>query len=867
MLSVTAALYHLEPTNTTIWWCSMTALDRAKAQADLPAVVMHYYPAASVRGDRCKAPWRGGDDYTVSFHKVNGVWLWHDHKTNEGGTIVDWLMVALGYTLEQAIQEVLELGGESTTSAHQPTRAAFATRATPTPQPKPVPTYTAIPAADLARLEAAQKYLLALAEIPDQLGNRGFDFAMCKQYSLGATPSGDVLISVFRDGVVMQIKTRHHANENRYSNVKGHGTPAWLCPDYHQRNAVLIVEGELNAMAAHHALLESGLGFAVQGVSGANGSPHLEQLHSKDVFVYADGDQAGLKAVQEWAALILEHGAAAVKLLEPLPDHDGKKQDFCNVLGSSGAEQLGAWLQNAIRQAQEYSAEIWDDPEPLDETLPKVKPIDPQLIPAPIRDFCLGNAHMLQMPLEYTAAPIFAVIGSLIGRACRVQPFQNHDWRLVANLWVLLIAPSGMAKTPTMQTALEPLHSFESMSRKEAAAQQTEANLERELLEVELSTVKTQAKKEKNGVSEATRAKFRDLSAQITEQEKIQPKRYIVTDATDPSLCGLLQHNPRGLLIFRDEAAGWLNKLEAEHYSPQLYLELWNGNARLAVDRKSAESAYVSGGCISVLGGIQPAKLREYVADAFKGGASDGFLPRFQIPFWADSFDPWQWRDTAPNHAAKRGYTALLDKIDNVTPDDWQRWGAKIDSHYSSDEIDPYSPEAAPYFVLSPEAYRVFEEYITSVMQRVTRDDIGNPLDEYRAKMQKLFASLCLIFHVIEVASDESKAGDITESSAARAAAWCENLEQHHAKVIGLARQTAPHAMLATKIKKGEVTDGMPVRELERKQWSGLRTSAQVQTALAELEAMQWVKILNVATGGRPKQIIVLNPKLEAQNE
>jgi putative DNA primase/helicase len=57
---------------------------------------------------------------------------------------------------------------------------------------------------------------------------------------------------------------------------------------------------------------------------------------------------------------------------------------------------------------------------------------------------------------------------------------------------------------------------------------------------------------------------------------------------------------------------------------------------------------------MSMLGGIQPGRLRSYLVDAIKDGpGNDGLIQRFQLLVWPDTSTDWTYVDRAPNAAAE----------------------------------------------------------------------------------------------------------------------------------------------------------------------------------------------------------------------
>ena len=164
------------------------------------------------------------------------------------------------------------------------------------------------------------------------------------------------------DGTAWAVKVRNLGNEeelkaaglNRYHYLTaGHGAPAWCSPGYGQGAALLLMEGELNAAAAHVGFEASGHGaFDVQGTGGGSGWPHAEGLGRYEaVYVYGDGDTAGQKGRDRLAAFAFESQAPRVYLLAALPG----RRDFCDVLGESGPEALGELLAGMLKTAEPYS--------------------------------------------------------------------------------------------------------------------------------------------------------------------------------------------------------------------------------------------------------------------------------------------------------------------------------------------------------------------------------------------------------------------------------------------------------------------------------------------------------------------------------
>ncbi|PYE55484.1 hypothetical protein [Deinococcus yavapaiensis] len=148
-------------------------------------------------------------------------------------------------------------------------------------------------------------------------------------------------LKVRNAGTAEELRTR--SLERYVYRLKGHGSPAWCSPRYGQGSALLLVEGELNAVAAHRAL-RAAAQFDVQGLAGASAWPHVSGLASRVVYLYTDDDRAGRDAQERLARLAYQEGASDVRSLPFLP----VGRDFCDLLGKDGVSVLRAWLLEAI---------------------------------------------------------------------------------------------------------------------------------------------------------------------------------------------------------------------------------------------------------------------------------------------------------------------------------------------------------------------------------------------------------------------------------------------------------------------------------------------------------------------------------------
>jgi hypothetical protein len=130
-------------------------------------------------------------------------------------------------------------------------------------------------------------------------------------------------------------------------------------------------------------------------------------------------------------------------------------------------------------------------------------------------------------------------------------------------------------------------------------------------------------------------------------------------------------------------------------------------------------------------------------------------------------------------------------------------------------------------------------------------------MESHLIKYRKLIPALSLIIHL-----SEAREGPVGDDAVARAVAWGDLLETHARRIyaVGIEPGVVHARALAKKIVTGEVADGFTDRDVYRNHWSLLSDKRQVHLAVAELVELDWLRVENQATQGRPKVVHRINP-------
>jgi putative DNA primase/helicase len=159
------------------------------------------------------------------------------------------------------------------------------------------------------------------------------------------------------------------------------------------------------------------------------------------------------------------------------------------------------------------------------------------------------------------------VAAALLGRKVGLRPKRHDDWTVIPNLWGGLVGPPASMKTPALEQVIKPVKRLAAEAQ-EAHQEAVKAHeLDMMVAEAEKAALKkkleTTAKKVASG--EASRGNLEDIRQELEELEEPEPpreKRYMTNDATIEKIAEILEHNPDGILYYRDELMGWLRSLD-----------------------------------------------------------------------------------------------------------------------------------------------------------------------------------------------------------------------------------------------------------------------------------------------------------------
>lgn len=491
----------------------------------------------------------------------------------------------------------------------------------------------------------------------------------------------------------------------------------------------------------------------------------------------------------------------------------------------------------------------WPDPTLLPDALPAVQAFDTELLPKALRGWVADIADRMQCPPDFTAVGAVVALSSLIGARAVVSPKARDDWRVVPNLWGLIVGRPGVMKSPALSEVLKPLHRLESSEREQWKAAHEAWQLDCKVAEMAAEANAKQAR----SMAAKDPSKARALLAPVDSPAEPLARRYVVNDATVEKLGELLTVNQWGLLVYRDELHGLLCSMDrqGQEGARGFYLTGYDGNQGHAVDRIGRGESYIPRVCLAMLGGIQPGKVQSYVREAVAGGTGDdGLLQRFGLAVWPDVNREFVYVDRWPDTPAKQAAWAVFERLDKLQ---------------TASDTDPQE------WRFNPEAQALFEEWLIPFETEIRGEELHPALVSHLSKYRKLIPALALIFAQVDT---PDSGGVIHESELIRALAWGEYLRSHAERIYAAAAipETAGAKQLLDKIKAGKLCDGDGVilaaftpRLVAVKHWAGLGTTDAVRKAADLLADYGWLARELIPTGpsgGRPTERYRIHPVL-----
>jgi hypothetical protein len=432
----------------------------------------------------------------------------------------------------------------------------------------------------------------------------------------------------------------------------------------------------------------------------------------------------------------------------------------------------------------------------------------------PLAEWIGTAAEAAACPPDYVAAPLLASASALIGHARWAQA--TPGWAEPPHLWVGVVGDSGAGKSPGADCLMrDVLPEIEWRMLADYPDRLREWRAAAELAEAA-------DKAWRDDVRTAQRTgKPPPLPPAGAAGPEPQAPRLRQHDVTIERVATLLANAaPKGLLIVRDELAGWIDGMDAYHPAARgFWVEAYGGRPYRVERQKHPEPIVIPRLAVAVYGTTQPERLA-----LLMGGADDGLMARIL----------WTWPESIPFRLGRAApgaewAVAALDRLREL----------------DLTSGDPPAPMMVP---LSDEARDMIEDYGREMQQRQTH--AGGLLRSAIGKARGQALRLALIFEYLWWCAEDGMApppAEITDRAFAAAATLVSDyLLPMAERVYGDAAATERERNAATLARWIYATRPaeLHVRHLQREvRLPGLRTAEQIHAAANALVEADWLRL------------------------
>ena len=256
----------------------------------------------------------------------------------------------------------------------------------------------------------------------------------------------------------------------------------------------------------------------------------------------------------------------------------------------------------------------------------------------------------------------------------------------------------------------------------------------------------------------------------------------LVDDTTTEAMPGILNENPYGVLVAKDELSGFFASLDAYNNTKgkdgPFWLSSYNASSS-RVDRKHGGRIYVERPLVSITGTIQPAIFKSTLIGNKSGDGEyieNGMAARFVLASppvvpktWATSDVPKNIRDAMETLACKLVWLRYergignSGVIENEFDDFGEHAGDPFDDQseviHSERSLDENGRPDRITLILTPDAIEVAEEFVTTHGKEAY--SAKGPLSTVWPKLEEIAFRVALVLHIIDEIEADKKRDDV----------------------------------------------------------------------------------------------------------
>jgi hypothetical protein len=459
-------------------------------------------------------------------------------------------------------------------------------------------------------------------------------------------------------------------------------------------------------------------------------------------------------------------------------------------------------LLEGLMQAERQQAEAEDHQHRLRPPEAAAEPFPVEVFPSPLAQLILEGAEALPCPPDFIGVPMLSVLGVAIGttRLLEIKP----NWREGPRIYTAVVADPGSKKSPALDLAVRPLYAQQDHDYRAYQAQRQIYDEQVAQYEIDLAAWKKAVHEGKASLEQRP----------LAPDEPVMPQIW-TSDRTLEALAELLERNPRGVLMVRDELTGWalnMNQYKGGHGADrQAWLSFWSG-APVTINRKSRKQPMILPNPLVCVAGCLPPDVLGDLGD--ERGREDGFMHRILPSYPAPM--AIQWSEATVTDEATKGYTEVVQRL------------------LALNGLDPVTSRVVTF---TPRGRAGYVELVSELYARLADPECPPHLRGPWTKLEGYAARLALILQCARLASGETEKEAVEEASVVGAGALVHYFRSHAEKVYARLRCTPEDKQVELALAWIRARGGTATaREILSYKVAGVKTAAGAKELLRRLD-------------------------------
>lgn len=522
--------------------------------------------------------------------------------------------------------------------------------------------------------------------------------------------------------------------------------------------------------------------------------------------------------------LIRSQGVIESTLL--ISDMHERGEIFTGLMNN--ARELGIEQQIydiAQRTATKFGEpELWELPQSFEKET-DLQPFPITSLPKTLSDYLNAICDYVQVDSAMAALPMLSVLSMCLqGKAIVAYPANAHTESI--NLYTLTIAPPGERKSGVFKALMRPVEEYQRRYNEIHRSAVEEYKSKRQFLERQ----KQAAMSGKN----ASLKRVQELTRELCELEQVHKMRLTCSDTTPEALSAEMLKQG-GCMAIMDDEGSVFDVISGMYSGGQgnisLFLKAYDGSPH-TIFRRTSDNITLNAPFLTIGIMTQPQQFMQTMRNTQFSGR--GLMHRFLFSFPKGRAGSQNYTSVDIPQKVQRSYDELITRLLSMPKND------------------------TPVKLLhNKESYNILHDYHDLLQSKMLSGGIFENMKEYASKQFGKVLKIAGLLHLCEHTADEHINGQ-TAMNAVSIGLWTENQAYRAFGGTAAPDDTTKNAKrILQKLKKKE--QEIYVRSDITRAFQDM-TKSRTDDALELLEDMNYIRITETKTTGRPKVTIKVNP-------